>query len=101
MNEHGKTHITLLHGAWHPEQKLVTVSAAVWGAGLFIGLSPIPNPDTKLEAVANGVLLQYGANAASQSLFHTTSGWLIIAGFADELDPEKVQRLLQYMRDDS
>ncbi len=80
--------------------KLVPVLAVIWGASLFGGLFPIEKPDTRLEAVANGILLQYGASAASASLFHTTSGWLILAGFAKDLDPEKAQRLMDYMQDD-
>jgi len=68
-------------------------SALALSLALFMLVRPFRNPQTPLQAAANGILLQYGACSVKNSIFKTTAGWLKDSGFEKYAPPERVREL--------
>ena len=69
------------------------IGALIVGVGIYLAIKPFRPPENKLEALANGVFLQYGAEASRNSLFRTTAAWLQEAGLVDEIPKNRQEDL--------
>lgn len=76
----------------------IPLAAAAFCVLVFVLLVPIDKPSKPAEAIANGVLLQYGHSSARQSLFHTTTEWLVISGFSNYIAPKRIEDLIRQGR---
>lgn len=72
---------------------LPAICAIVLGPVLFCVIRPYPAPRDRTQAIANGLLLQYGMTGARHGIFKTTSGWLREAGFEDEIPANRLEDL--------
>jgi hypothetical protein len=62
---------------------------------MFLFMKPFAPPTTKLQAVANGILLQYSATCARTATFHTTARWLKLGGLESEIPDHRAIGLQQ------
>ncbi|MFM8682582.1 MAG: hypothetical protein ACKOEG_02180, partial [Chthoniobacterales bacterium] len=66
------------------------VAAVGAGLGMFLFMKPFVPPASKVQAVANGILLQYSANCIRAATFNTTARWLRLAGLESEIPGHRV-----------
>lgn len=79
----------------------IPISSIALSVALFLFLSPIQKVQSPAQAIANGILLQYGRTAASNSLFHITAEWLVISGFSHLVAPDRIRELVNQGRLDA
>lgn len=85
-----------------PAKRLwIPFSSIALSLALFLFLRPIEKIESPAQAIANGILLQYGRPAASASVFHITAEWLVISGFSHLVPPDRIRELVKQGRLDT
>jgi hypothetical protein len=76
----------------------IPIGSIALSIALFLFLKPIEKIQSPAQAVANGILLQYGRPSASASTFHITAEWLVLSGFSSMVPPERIRDLVNQGR---
>jgi hypothetical protein len=79
----------------------IPIGSIALSLSLFLFLKPIEKIESPAQAIANGILLQYGRPSASASIFHITAEWLVISGFSHLVAPDRIRELVNQGRLDS
>ena len=74
------------------------VAAAILSCGIFFGLKIFDSPRTAMEAVANGLVLQYSRDGLRKGVWRPTAEWISISGNENLLPEDRKKSLDIYLK---